>query len=301
MADKLDMSLDDIIKSNKVSKRGGKGNDAKPQRGRGGRGRGGAGGGGGRSRGRDSIGQRGRPKVRGVSQGRVSKMRSSGVYSRPKQMPDVWEHDMYEGGAVGRRTNNAPSTAAVTKGPGKLFISNLDGGVSETDIQELFGEFGPMKKSAVHYDQSGRSLGTAEVTYERVADARKAMKQYDNVPLDGKAMKIQLVGGETNQSAPVAVSIKSRMGPPNVVRESQGGGTGFRQRRQRGGGGGNSGGSGGGGGNFRRSSGTGGMRRGGRTTRGGGRGRGGRGGFTKKSPKTAEELDAELDAYNSQM
>ncbi|XP_018331022.1 THO complex subunit 4-A-like [Agrilus planipennis] len=180
MVDKIDMSLDDIIKSNRSGRRGG-----------------GAGKRGGRGSQRSSIG--GGPRRGNFRRsGGVQRGRNRGGIARPYTRGDInsaWKHDLFEGYGP-RKAATARAIVQSNAGPTKLMVSNLDFGVSDTDIQELFAEFGPLKSAAVHYDRSGRSLGTADVIFERRADAIKAMKQYNGVPLDGRAMNIQLTTSE---------------------------------------------------------------------------------------------------------
>ncbi|XP_045497864.1 THO complex subunit 4 isoform X2 [Colias croceus] len=250
MVDKIDMALDDIIKASKKGGRGGgagrKFDTRKPNRG---------GGGGFRNNRAGGV-------MRGRNRGGVSK---STNYSRG-DVNSTWKHDMFNEFTDRKMQRGAP----ITTGPTKLLVSNLDFGVSDSDIQELFSEFGILKSAAVHYDRSGRSLGTADVVFERRADALKAMKQYNGVPLDGRAMNIQLATSEIS-----TIRTENRGRPV-----SSGGGPPMRRNSNRGGGGG---------GNVRAAN----------NARRGSGGRGGRGGGArgKRPVPTAEQLDAELDAY----
>ena len=53
-------------------------------------------------------------------------------------------------------------------------------------FQELFEDVGAVRSAHVHYDENGRSLGTAEVVYERRVDAIAAQQKYNTLNLDGR-------------------------------------------------------------------------------------------------------------------
>jgi len=186
----------------------------------------------------------------------------------------------------------------------KLQITNLAYSVLSDDLKDLFEAIGDVKRATVNFDKSGRSLGTATVVFSRRGDAIAAMKKYNNVPLDDSPMKVTLLGsalggggqifGGNSLRAIHDEALTISVGAPRTRRiVAQGAGRGRRLVTNRNVGGRNVGGRN-----------VGGRNAGGRAVgRTGGRGgRGGRGGFgrDRKQPATAEELDAEMDAYNQE-
>lgn len=82
----------------------------------------------------------------------------------------------------------------------KIQIDNLAFSVTSEDLRDLFEPFGELKRAAVHFDKSGRSLGRGTVLFVRRGDAIAAIKKYNNVPLDNSPMKITLANRATERS-----------------------------------------------------------------------------------------------------
>lgn len=277
----LDMALDDIIKSKKSAgrARGGQGGARSAPRGRGGRGS--FGGGRMRGSGRGAGRQQG---ALGVNT-RPSSSVIAKSFRRTKNFP--WQHDLFQESLA------AAGIPAMESGT-KIYISNLDAGVSNDDIRELFSEIGELKRYAIHFDKNGQPSGSAEVVYAKRSDAFAAHKRYHNVQLDGKPMKIEVVSPNSGIPMSARVNVvggangkatrRVVMGQSGGLSTSNAQGNRGSGQRTRGGGARN------------------GQGRGAQPqNRGARRGQGRRKGRGKKQvEKSAEDLDKELENYHAE-
>lgn len=87
-------------------------------------------------------------------------------------------------------------------------ISNFASSVSEEDLQQLFGAVGDLKSCELDYDKEGKSKGSGSVVFVNYNDAIKAIEEYNDRELDGKAMKIHLL---SNGNIATTNSIFSRL------------------------------------------------------------------------------------------
>jgi RNA recognition motif-containing protein len=106
----------------------------------------------------------------------------------------------------------------------RLYVGNLPFNTTETDLQDLFAQVGPVQEVMLMQDKfTGKSRGFAFVTMTSDQDAQKAINEFNGKPMEGRPLTV-------NEAR------------PREARPSGGGGYGG------GGGGGGYGGGGGGGG-----------------------------------------------------
>jgi hypothetical protein len=118
------------------------------------------------------------------------------TYKSLDDVDDRWEHDkFYEsngGGDVGARPQRFSSRGGATDGKiVKLNIWNLSNTVVTRDLEELFVDY-DIQGVAVHYDEGGNHLGSADLFVPR-SSASDIMQEFVGVLLDGKEMKFALV------------------------------------------------------------------------------------------------------------
>jgi cold-inducible RNA-binding protein len=110
----------------------------------------------------------------------------------------------------------------------KLYVGNLSFNTTETDLQDLFAQAGPVQEVTLMQDKfTGKSRGFAFVTMTSDADAQKAITEFNGKTVEGRPLTV-------NEARPREAR------PP-------GGGGGYGGGGRGGGGGGYGGGGGGGG------------------------------------------------------
>jgi RNA recognition motif-containing protein len=101
-----------------------------------------------------------------------------------------------------------------------IYIAHLSYAVNDSDLKELFAEYGPVSSAKVITDKlTGRSRGFGFVEIDDNAQAQKAIEELNGAEYDGKVISVS----------------EAR---PKTDRPRGGGGGGFDNNR-RGGGGGN--------------------------------------------------------------
>ncbi|KAJ6612685.1 hypothetical protein B0H10DRAFT_2051511 [Mycena sp. CBHHK59/15] len=160
----------------------------------------------------------------------------------------------------------AVKAAAPTSTPAeKIIVSNLP--PTSTKPKSRFVELfhttvGPLREVTLHYDATGRSKGVATVLFSKKGDGNRAYQQYNNRLIDGRRpMKIEIVVDPARPTPPATLASRVAPAPAAATTATVRTGTATRGR-------------------------------------GGKRGRGGRP-KSERTPKTAADLDAEMEDYTA--
>ena len=73
----------------------------------------------------------------------------------------------------------------------KLYVGNVPFQTSDLDLQELFGEVGPVASAKIIKDKmSGRSRGFAFVEMETESDAQNAISKFNGYDFNGRPLVV---------------------------------------------------------------------------------------------------------------
>jgi len=73
----------------------------------------------------------------------------------------------------------------------KLFVGNLDWGMTQEDMQELFAQYGTVAEAVIITDKfSGRSKGFGFVTIEEDDGADKAVEELNGKEVKGRELTV---------------------------------------------------------------------------------------------------------------
>lgn len=76
-----------------------------------------------------------------------------------------------------------------------VYVTGLADEIGEDELRnEIFTECGAIDSIIINYDRNGRSQGTATINFTSSGSAQKACQEYDGAQVDGRVMRVKLVG-----------------------------------------------------------------------------------------------------------
>ncbi|KAH9990879.1 hypothetical protein BJV77DRAFT_1010805 [Russula vinacea] len=131
----------------------------------------------------------------------------------------VWVHDRAPGAPRAATQSSSPNASPSSK----LMVTNLHYEITPKDLTAIFGQIGTLvREPFIRYDRSGRSSGVAIITFETPAEATRAKKQLDGVLAKGQPISIEFDHGAPRRASAPASSLLSRIQkPPLLDRLSQ--------------------------------------------------------------------------------
>ncbi|KAI0090132.1 hypothetical protein BDY19DRAFT_938639 [Irpex rosettiformis] len=122
--------------------------------------------------------------------------------SRPRRSDGDWVHDKAPENHNIKSPRAQADTSNGTVPNSKLLVSNLHYEITPKDLTQIFGQIGTLvREPLIRYDRSGRSSGVAVISYETAAEARKALDQFDQKLCKGQPMTITFDAGPPARQA----------------------------------------------------------------------------------------------------
>ncbi|KAK7044806.1 THO complex subunit 4-A [Favolaschia claudopus] len=147
-------------------------------------------------------------------------------YTRPapRNTDGQWLHDMADDEGTPFNGNLASHPRGPSAPSSRLVVSNLHYEITPKDLTAIFGQIGTLvSEPQIRYDRSGRSSGTATVSFETLAEATRAKNQYDGILAKGQPMTIVFDLTQPRQprvrssSAPTTSSLLNRIQKPPLL------------------------------------------------------------------------------------
>ncbi|KAJ4514348.1 hypothetical protein HRR83_002003 [Exophiala dermatitidis] len=115
------------------------------------------------------------------------------VHDRYDDEPDSRDYDRPRGRYDRKGVRDRVPEPDRNPPPAKLRVDNLHYDLTEEDIYDLFERIAPVMDAKLRYDRAGRSEGVAFVTYQHVADARTAIREFDGANAKGQPIRLTLL------------------------------------------------------------------------------------------------------------